>query len=309
VLDAHPLAQVLTSMPGIGVRTAARILREVGDGTTFASSGHLAAYAGLAPVTRRSGSSIRGEHPPRGGNKQLKRAFFLAAFAALADPTNRTYYDRKRAQGKRHNAALICLARRRCDVLYAMLRDKIPTNHGQRTRSPPLDRTHRDTHPYDVQELVGTGVPGVLVEEVAVTALLVRFPPLTTLSSSRPRDSRWKVEARRGRTRRPGPRLTGRTLRRAGPLSLVAPRRSVTFSATAALPRPPVAISARLAEPPPRSVGDVDHMPDGRSGPAPITRDGSCRPGAQPARPGSVGASVHPARSSCPRPQDVPYAR
>jgi transposase len=72
------------------------------------------------------GGSIRGEHPPRGGNKNLKRAFFLAAFAALADPTSRAYYDRKRAEGKRHNAALICLARRRCDVLYAMLRDKIP---------------------------------------------------------------------------------------------------------------------------------------------------------------------------------------
>jgi transposase len=126
MLDAHPLASVLTSMPGIGVRTAARILLEVGDGTAFATPGHLAAYAGLAPVTRRSGSSIRGEHPPRGGNKQLKRAFFLAAFAALTDPINRAYYDRKRAEGKRHNAALICLARRRCDVLFAMLRHKTP---------------------------------------------------------------------------------------------------------------------------------------------------------------------------------------
>lgn len=126
MLDAHPLAEVLTSMPGIGVRTAARILLEVGDGSSFATPGHLAAYAGLAPVTRRSGSSIRGEHPARGGNKQLKRAFFLAAFAALADPVSRAYYDRKRAQGKKHNAALICLARRRCDVLFAMLRDKIP---------------------------------------------------------------------------------------------------------------------------------------------------------------------------------------
>ncbi len=83
------VAPVLTSMPGIGVRTAARILLEVGDGTAFATPGHLASYAGLAPVTRRSGNSIRGE-------------------------------------GNRHNAALICLARRRCDVLFAMLRDNIP---------------------------------------------------------------------------------------------------------------------------------------------------------------------------------------
>ena len=126
MLDAHPLAAVLTSMPGMGVRTGARILLEVGDGSSFPTPGHLAAYAGLAPVTRRSGSSIRGEHPSRGGNKNLKRAMFLSAFAALSDPTSRAYYDRKRAQGKKHNAALICLARRRCDVIYAMLRDATP---------------------------------------------------------------------------------------------------------------------------------------------------------------------------------------
>lgn len=126
MLDAHPLAAVLTSMPGVGVRTGARILLEVGDGSTFPTPGHLAAYAGLAPVTRRSGSSIRGEQPSRSGNKNLKRAMFLAAFASLSDPTSRAYYDRKRAQGKKHNAALICLARRRCDVIYAMLRDATP---------------------------------------------------------------------------------------------------------------------------------------------------------------------------------------
>lgn len=123
LLEAHPLSPVLTSMPGIGVRTAARILAEAGDATAFASAAHLASYAGLAPVTRRSGTSIRGEHPNRSGNKQLKRAFFLAAFAALRDPTSRAYYDRKINEGKRHNQALICLARRRCDVLYAMLKN------------------------------------------------------------------------------------------------------------------------------------------------------------------------------------------
>lgn len=126
VLDAHPLAAVLTSMPGIGVRTAARVLVEVGDGSAFATAAHLAAYAGLAPVTRRSGSSIRGERPAPGGNKRLKRAFFLTAFASLSEPASRAYYDRKKAEGKKHHAALICLARRRCDVLFAMLRDHKP---------------------------------------------------------------------------------------------------------------------------------------------------------------------------------------
>lgn len=124
-LDALPLSRVLISMPGVGVRTAARILVEVGDGSNFPTAGHLAAYAGIAPVTRRSGTSIKGEFPSRSGNKNLKNAFFMSAFASLrADPTSRAYYDRKRAEGKKHNAALICLARRRSDVIYAMLRDR-----------------------------------------------------------------------------------------------------------------------------------------------------------------------------------------
>jgi transposase len=121
-------------MPGIGVRTAARILLAIGDASAFKSSGHLAAYAGIAPVTRRSGSSIHGEHPARTGNRKFKRAFFLAAFAALSAPVSRAYYDRKRAEGKKHNAALICLARRRCDVLYAML-------HNKTLYRPPEPRT------------------------------------------------------------------------------------------------------------------------------------------------------------------------
>ncbi|MFD3761626.1 IS110 family transposase [Streptomyces sp. NPDC058622] len=123
LLEAHPLSQVLISMPGIGVRTGARILIDVGDASTFPTAGHLAAYAGLAPVTRSSGSSIRSEHPSRRGNKQLKRAFYLAAFASLSQPESRAYYDKKRRQGKHHVAALVCLARRRIDVLFAMLRD------------------------------------------------------------------------------------------------------------------------------------------------------------------------------------------
>ena len=122
LVEAHPLSAVLMSMPGVGVRTAARLLTEV-TGKHFPTAGHLASYAGLAPVTRRSGSSIRGEHSSRRGNKVLKRALFLSAFAALRDPISRAYYDRKIAQGKRHNEALIALARRRCDVLHAMLRD------------------------------------------------------------------------------------------------------------------------------------------------------------------------------------------
>jgi transposase len=123
---SHPSGELLASMPGIGPRTGARILAEVGDGSAFASGSQLAAYAGLAPVTRQSGTSLNAETRSRRGNHRLKNAMFPAAFASLRDPASKTFYDRKRAEGKRHNAALICLARRRCDVILAMLRTGCP---------------------------------------------------------------------------------------------------------------------------------------------------------------------------------------
>ncbi len=120
----HPLHVLLETMPGVGILTEARILTEV-SGKDFPTPGHLASYAGLAPVTWRSGTSIRGDHSSRKGNKVLKRALFLSAFASLQckDGISRTYYEKKRAEGKKHNQAVIALARRRCNVLFAMLRD------------------------------------------------------------------------------------------------------------------------------------------------------------------------------------------
>jgi Transposase IS116/IS110/IS902 family len=111
-----------------------RFLAEVGDGSAFTNGSKLAAYAGLAPVTRQSGTSPNAETRSRRGNHQLKNAIFLAAFASLRDPASKTFYDRKRAEGKRHNAALICVARRRCDVILAMLRTGHPY---QPTRPAP----------------------------------------------------------------------------------------------------------------------------------------------------------------------------
>lgn len=123
MVEAHPLYPVLTSMPGVAVRTAAIIIAEI-SGKTFTSAAALSSYAGLAPTTRQSGTSIKSERVSHSGNKRLKRALFLSAFASIRfDPASREYYDRKRAQGKRHNQALIALAHRRLTVLFAMNRD------------------------------------------------------------------------------------------------------------------------------------------------------------------------------------------
>ena len=120
-LSRHPAGPIIASRPGVGLKTAATILVEISDIRRFDNPGRLAVYAGVAPQTRRSGTSIRGEHQQRGGNTRLKRAMYLSAFASLKNPSSRAYYDRKRAEGKSHHAALICLARRRSNVLYAML--------------------------------------------------------------------------------------------------------------------------------------------------------------------------------------------
>ena len=132
----HPQAPVLLSIPGIGARTGARILTEIGDVTRFPTPGHLAAYAGLAPVTRQSGRSINGEHKSRRGNHRLKNALWLSAFCSLHHPPARDYYARKRSEGKKHNAAVLCLARRRCDLIYRMLTTN--TTYGELPARPAL---------------------------------------------------------------------------------------------------------------------------------------------------------------------------
>lgn len=60
-----------------------------------------------------------------------------STFSTASEPS-REYYDKKRGEGKKHNTALICLARRRSDVIYAMLRDRKPyqPRRKNRTRKP-----------------------------------------------------------------------------------------------------------------------------------------------------------------------------
>jgi transposase len=86
VFLAHLFGDLLVSLPGIGPRTGARILAEIGDGSRFANGSKLASYAASPPVTRQSGKSLNGESKSRRGNRRLKNAIFLAAFASLRNP-------------------------------------------------------------------------------------------------------------------------------------------------------------------------------------------------------------------------------
>jgi transposase len=124
---ARPEARILSSLPGMGPILGSEFLVSVGDfRASFDSADQLAAYAGLVPVARDSGKRVGNHRRMRGGNKVLKRVFYQSAFASLRGSSHsRAFYDRKRREGKKHTQALIALARRRVNVLWAMLRDEI----------------------------------------------------------------------------------------------------------------------------------------------------------------------------------------
>ena len=102
----HPDAAIITSFPGIGALTGARVLAEIGDDRSrFQDARGLKAYAGSAPITRASGKSRSVTHR-RVKNNRLAAAGYTWAFAALtASPGARAHYDRRRDAGDRHSAA------------------------------------------------------------------------------------------------------------------------------------------------------------------------------------------------------------
>jgi transposase len=126
LLDAHPDAALVRSLPGMGATLTAEFLAAAGGITRFTSADQLASAAGLAPVLKQSGK-VRYLHRASGGDRTLKMIFYQAAFCALQrDPASRAYYDRKRREGKTHHQAVIALARRRINVLHAILRTRQP---------------------------------------------------------------------------------------------------------------------------------------------------------------------------------------
>jgi transposase len=104
--NQHPDAGIITSFPGIGALTGARVLAEIGDDRSrFKDARGLKAYAGAAPITRASGKtrSVTRRHVK---NNRLAAAGYIWAFSAItASPGARAHYDRRRDAGDRHAAA------------------------------------------------------------------------------------------------------------------------------------------------------------------------------------------------------------
>jgi transposase len=124
---AHPQAEIIESLPGMGPILGAELIAASGDLGGYANAGRLASAAGLVPVPRDSGRRTGNLHRPMRYSRKLRRVFYLSAQSAMMrEGPNRDYYLKKRGQGHGHVQALIALARRRVDVLWALLRDNRP---------------------------------------------------------------------------------------------------------------------------------------------------------------------------------------
>nr|WP_264083035.1 IS110 family transposase [Actinophytocola algeriensis] len=128
----HPAAEIVTSQPGLGPILGARVLAEFGDDPDrYATAKSRKNYAGTSPITRASGKKkvalARFVH-----NDRLIDALMAQAQSALLrSPGARAYYDRQKARGAGHNAALRQLANRLVGILHGCL--KTGTHYNETT--------------------------------------------------------------------------------------------------------------------------------------------------------------------------------
>jgi transposase len=121
----HPDAEIIMSQPGLGPVLGARVLAESGDDPgRYASARARKNYAGTSPITRASGKkkTVAARYVR---NDRLIDALMAQAFTALhASPGARACYDRQRARGASHNAALRQLANRLTGILHGCLKTR-----------------------------------------------------------------------------------------------------------------------------------------------------------------------------------------
>jgi transposase len=120
--EAHPDAEVVRSLPGLGTILGARVLGEFGDEPNrYANAKSRKNYAGTSPITRASGTkkTVLARHVR---NPRLADAIHQWAFASLsASPGARAYYDDRRRVGDGHNQALRALGNRLVGLLHGCL--------------------------------------------------------------------------------------------------------------------------------------------------------------------------------------------
>jgi len=121
VAETSSIARQLASIPGYGSICTAELAGEIGTIERFRKEASLALYLGMATLDRSSGKS-RGSKPPRHVNVRAKAAMMIAVDRhRKLVPQSQRYYERKRAEGKKHNQAIRALGRHLCRVIFKML--------------------------------------------------------------------------------------------------------------------------------------------------------------------------------------------
>jgi transposase len=116
------LAQTLRSIPGFGDTTTAELAGEIGTLTRFESEAGLALYTGMAALDNSSGKRT-GARTPRQVNTRAKAAMMVAVARHISQvPVSRAYYDKKRAEGKKHNQAIRALGRQLIRVIWSLVK-------------------------------------------------------------------------------------------------------------------------------------------------------------------------------------------
>jgi transposase len=118
----------LTSLPGCGFRTAAKIYAEVNDVARFANEGKLARYSGIAPRKNESGSRKKDVQSKR-GNVRLRQAIKTIALSQIGRrgcQIGKAYFRKKVKEGKTKRQALRCLMRQLTKIIFQMLAQQRP---------------------------------------------------------------------------------------------------------------------------------------------------------------------------------------
>ncbi len=131
-IDNHPdlkrQRELLDSIPGIGETTAAALLAEVPDFSQYKSARQVAAYAGLVPRERQSGSSVRGRtRLSKIGNARLRRALSFPAITALrCSPFFQAWAEGLRQRGKCKMSVIAAAMRKLIHLAYGVLKTGKP---------------------------------------------------------------------------------------------------------------------------------------------------------------------------------------
>lgn len=128
LLEAHDVGKLLTSIDGIGPRTAARIIAAVGDPARFKSAAAFAAYVGVVPSLKQSGkrTAARAGIGPF-GNASLRMALWMPVLVAVKrNPWLRAFYGRLRTAGKPPKLALIAAMRKLLCAIYSVAKNRKP---------------------------------------------------------------------------------------------------------------------------------------------------------------------------------------